>query len=144
MPRHPSHPEDLAKIAANPRILVRRDGPPRSDGKCIVYWMQRAMRIHQNPALDVAIDVANLLALPVVIFFSVIPNYPNANLRHYHFMQQGLRDVEADAAERGIGFVLRRHPDKSLEKFLEEVQAAMLIGDENPCRLGDQVKSGHT
>jgi deoxyribodipyrimidine photo-lyase len=134
MPKSPPVPEALVLLAHNPRILVRRDGSPRPNSQCIVYWMQRAMRIHDNPALDVAIDAANLLDLPVVVFFSVIPNYPNANLRHYHFMQQGLRDVEADAAERGVGFVLRRHPDNSLEKFLEEVQAAMLIGDENPCR----------
>ena len=127
-------PQFLAKLAENPRILVRRDGPLRPDAKCVVYWMQRAMRIHENPALEVAIEAGNLLGLPVVVFFSVIPNYPNANLRHYHFMQQGLRDVEADAAEKGVGFVLRRHPDNSLEKFLEEVQAALLIGDENPCR----------
>ncbi len=92
------------------------------------------MRIVDNPALDVAIEAANLLGLPVVVFFSVIPNYPHANLRHYHFLQQGLRDVAEDAAERGVGFVVRRHPDNSLERFLEEVGAAMLIGDENPCR----------
>ena len=134
MSRQPNQPEELAKLAANPRILVRRNGPPRPDGKCVVYWMQRAIRIHDNPALDVAIDAANLLALPVVVFFSVIPNYPNANLRHYHFMHQGLRDVEEDARDRGVGFILRRHLDNSLEKFLEEVNAAILIGDENPCR----------
>jgi deoxyribodipyrimidine photo-lyase len=133
MIKHPGIPEALADLTTNPRILVRRDGPPRT-GKCVVYWMQRSMRIHENPALDVAIDVANFLDLPVVVFFSVIPNYPNANLRHYHFLQQGLRNVEQDAAEREVGFVLRRYPDNSLEKFLEEVGAAMLIGDENPCR----------
>jgi deoxyribodipyrimidine photo-lyase len=127
-------PQPLAQLADNPRILIRRGGPPRPDGKCVVYWMQRAMRIHENPALDVAIQAANLLGLPVVVFFSVIPNYPNANLRHYHFMRQALRDVDTDAADRGVGFILRRHPDNSLEKFLEEVQAAILIGDENPCR----------
>ena len=92
------------------------------------------MRVHDNPALDVAIEAGNLLDLPVVIFFSVIPNYPHANVRHYYFMQQGLRDVAGDAAERGVGFVLRRHPDNSLEAFLEEVGAGLLIGDENPCR----------
>jgi deoxyribodipyrimidine photo-lyase len=134
MPLPSGIPEALAKLAENPRIQVRRKGPPRVDAKCVVYWMQRAMRIRENPALNVAIDAANLLSLPVVIFFSVIPNYPNANLRHYHFMQQGLRDVEHDASERGVGFVLRRHPENSLEKFLEEVNAALLIGDENPCR----------
>jgi len=64
----------------------------------------------------------------------VIPNYPNANLRHYHFLQQGLRDVAVDAEERGVGFILRRSPEHSLEGFLAEVDAAILIGDENPCR----------
>ena len=134
MPEQPDSSEALAKLADNPRICVRRSGQPPKNAKCIVYWMQRAMRIHENPALDIAIDAANLLGLPVVVFFSVIPNYPNANLRHYHFLQQGLSDVEEDANERGVGFVLRRHPDNSLERFLEEVDAAMLIGDENPCR----------
>ena len=113
---------------------MRRNGAPRKRGRCVVYWMQRAMRILDNPALDVAIEAGNLLGLPVVVFFSVIPNYPNANLRHYHFMAQGLRDVAEDAAERGVGFVLRRYPDNSLEAFLEEAEAALLVGDENPCR----------
>ncbi len=134
MSKHPETSDSLARLADNPRIQVRRDGTPRPNAKCVVYWMQRAMRIHENPALDVAIDAANLLELPVVVFFSIIPNCPNANLRHYHFMQQGLRDVEEDAKERGVGFVLRRYPDNSLEEFLGEVNAAMLIGDENPCR----------
>ncbi len=127
-------PAELTKLANNPRVLVRRAGPPRAEAKCIVYWMQRAMRIPDNPALDVSIEAGNVLGLPVVVFFSVIPNYPNANLRHYHFLAQGLRDVAVDAAERGVGFVLRRHPDNSLEAFVEEVNAALVIGDENPCR----------
>jgi deoxyribodipyrimidine photo-lyase len=96
--------------------------------------MQRALRIVDNPALDVAIEAANLLGLPVVVFFSVIPNYPHANLRHYHFLQQALSDAAEDAAERGVGFVVRRPPGNSLQAFLEEAGAALLIGDENPCR----------
>jgi deoxyribodipyrimidine photo-lyase len=125
--------DELASLVAHPRVQVRRPGPPRKGGRCVVYWMQRAMRILDNPALDVAIEAANVLGLPVVVYFQVIPNYPHANLRHYHFLQQGLRDVQADAAERGVGFVVRRSP-ASLDAFLEEVQAALLIGDENPCR----------
>ncbi len=133
-PNAPQIPEELARLASQPRVLVRRGGAPPKGGRCVVYWMQRAMRILDNPALDVAIEAGNLLGLPVVVFFSVIPNYPHANLRHYHFLAQGLRDVAVDAAERGVGFVLRRHPDNSLEAFLEEVEAALLIGDENPLR----------
>ena len=127
-------PAGLSTLALQPRVTVRRAGAPLKGGRCVVYWMQRAMRILDNPALDVAIEAGNLLELPVVVFFSVIPNYPNANLRHYHFLQQGLRDVAEDAAERGVGFVVRRHPDNSIEAFLAEVEAALLIGDENPCR----------
>ncbi len=126
--------KEISALADQPRVHIRRDGPPRPGARAVVYWMQRSMRITDNPALDIAIEAADLLGLPVVVFFSVIPNYPHANLRHYHFMQQGLRDVAEDAAERGVGFILRRHPDNSLEAFLEEVQAALLIGDENPCR----------
>ena len=125
---------ELARLAAQPRVLVRRGGALPENGKCVVYWMQRAVRIVDNPALDVAIEAGNLLGLPVVVYFQVIPNYPNANLRHYHFLQQGLRDVAEDAVERGVGFVVRRSQENSLEGFLEEVQAALLIGDENPCR----------
>ena len=127
-------PEDLARLAGNPRVLVRRGGAPRKGARSIVYWMQRAVRIVDNPALDVAIEAANILGLPVCVYFGVISNYPNANLRHYHFLQQGLRDVAEDASERGVGFVVRRAPEASLEAFLEEVSAALLIGDENPCR----------
>jgi deoxyribodipyrimidine photo-lyase len=126
-------PRDLAHLAEQPRVLVRRNGAPRKEGKCVVYWMQRALRIVDNPALDIAVEAANLLALPVVIYFQVIPNYPNANLRHYHFLQQALRDVAEDAAAREIAFIVRRAPAK-LEIFLDEVGAALLIGDENPCR----------
>jgi len=125
---------DLAQLANQARVLARRNLMPRKGGRCIVYWMQRAMRIMDNPALDVAIEAGNLLGLPVVVYFQVDPSYPSANLRHYHFLQQGLRDVEQDAGERGVGFVLRRSPENSLEAFLEEVEAVLLVGDENPCR----------
>ncbi|HSZ15605.1 MAG TPA: deoxyribodipyrimidine photo-lyase [Terracidiphilus sp.] len=134
MPPAEKLPMELARLAAQPRVLVRRGGELRPGAKCVVYWMQRAMRILDNAALEVAIEAGNLLGMPVVVYFSVIPNYPHANLRHYEFMAQGLCAVAADAAERGVGFVLRRHPDNSLEAFLEEVEAALLIGDENPCR----------
>ena len=129
----PPTPEELGRLAARPRVLVRRGGAPRKDGACVVYWMQRAMRVVDNPALDVAIEAGNLLDLPVVVYFQVIPNYPNANLRHYRFLQQGLRDASEDASARGVGFVVRR-PPATLEEFLEEVQAALVIGDEDPRR----------
>jgi deoxyribodipyrimidine photo-lyase len=126
--------ELLEELAAGPRVALRRGGAVRPDARAVVYWMQRAVRIGDNPALELAIQAGNLLSLPVVVFFSVIPAYPNANLRSYYFLQQALRDCEQEAAARGVGFVVRVHPDNSLPAFLEETRAALLIGDENPCR----------
>src|SRR6201996_5449021 len=133
-PQDQEIPEALRKIAANPRILVRRAGAPAADGKCVVYWMQRAERALDNPALDVAVQVGNALNLPVLAYFSAISNFPHANLRHYRFLNQGLVDIEEDLQQKQIGFVVRRPPNNSLQALLEEVNAAMVIGDENPCR----------
>jgi deoxyribodipyrimidine photo-lyase len=127
-------PQALRDFSADTRVTVRRAGAPKADGSCVVYWMQRAERGLQNAAVDCAVNVANELGLPLLVYFSVISNFPNANLRHYTFLNQGLRDIEEDLAERNIAFVVRRPPNNSLDKLLEEVNAAILIGDENPCR----------
>jgi deoxyribodipyrimidine photo-lyase len=96
--------------------------------------MQRAQRSLDNPALDVAVEAANALSQPVVIFFAPVPFYPDANLRHYTFLAQGIPDIAEHARARGIGFVLRRYPDHSLPEFCAEVKASLVIGDENPLR----------
>ncbi len=115
-------------------MTVRREGHPAGEGRCVVYWMQRAQRALDNPALDVAVQAANLLKLPCVIFFAPVPFYPHANLRHYAFLQQGIPDIAEMAEKRGIGFVLRRFPEHSLTRFCDEAKAALVVGDENPLR----------
>ncbi len=126
--------EELLALSDDPRVTVRRDGAAGSDGRCVVYWMQRAQRGVDNHAVDIAVEVANLLGLPLVVYFAGISNFPHANLRHYVFLNQGLRDVEEDLARRNIAFVMRRAPHDSHEKLLADVRAAFLIGDENPMR----------
>ena len=127
-------PASLTALAANPRVQIRRSGPPASNGKCIVYWMQRAQRGTDNHAVNLAVHVANELGLPLVVYFAAISNFPNANLRHYVFLQQGLPDIEEDLAARNITFLMRRAPRESHEQFFADVDAAMVIGDENPMR----------
>jgi deoxyribodipyrimidine photo-lyase len=96
--------------------------------------MQRAQRALDNPALDLAVEAANMLQQPAVVFFAPVPFYPDANLRHYTFLAQGIPDIVTRAHERGVGFVLRRYPDHSLLDFCEEVKASLVVGDENPLR----------
>ena len=124
----------LEKLIQNPRVRVRRTGAPDADGACVVYWMQRSQRGVDNPALNVAVEAANALGKPVVAFFAPVPFYPNANLRAYRFLVEGIPDIAVALWKRNIGFVLRRYPDHSLLKFCDEVKAALVVGDENPMR----------
>src|SRR5690348_16516478 len=126
--------DELSQLANAPRTTVRRAGLSDPDGACVVYWMQRAQRGIDNPALDVAVQTANILHKPVVVFLAPVPYYPHANLRHYRFLNEGIPEVAASIARRNVGFVLRRYPDHSLVRFCDEVKAALVIGDENPMR----------
>ncbi len=125
---------DFRQLAKDARVTVRRGGEPDPEGNCIVYWMQRAERAVDNPALNVAIEVANLLRKPVVVFIGLVPFYPNANLRSYAFFVQGLADIRAGLEARHVDFVLRRYPEHELERFCEEIRPCLVVGDENPRR----------
>jgi deoxyribodipyrimidine photo-lyase len=124
----------LSKISNDARVTVRRAGTPDPEGRCVVYWMQRAQRGIDNPALDVAVEAANELGKPVVVFFAPVIFYPHANLRHYQFLNEGIPDIAAALAKRNIGLVLRRYPEHSLLKFCDEMKPALVVGDENPMR----------
>lgn len=124
----------LSAMATDDRVHVRRRGTPQVDGHCVVYRMQRAQRAIDNLALDVAVEAADALRKPVVVFLAPVPFYPHANLRHYRFLNEGIPDIAALLARRNIGLVLRRYPDHSLLKFCEEVSPALVVGDENPMR----------
>ncbi len=127
-------PDWLSALAANARVTIRKGGTPAKDGKCVVYWMQRAQRGVDNHAVNLAIEISNHLRLPLVVYFAGISDFPHANLRHYVFLQRGLQDVEEDLALRNIAFVMRRAPHHSQSRLLHDVGAAMCIGDENPMR----------
>ena len=126
--------DELNRLSSNPRVTIRRPGDPDLDGRCVVYWMQRAQRALDNPALEVAVQAANALGKLCVVFFAPVPFYPHANLRHYRFLNQGIPAIAEGLKKRGIDFVLRRYPDHHLLKFCAEVRPALVVGDENPMR----------
>jgi len=121
----------IKTLRLDPRITVRKSGAPNPEGECVVYWMQRAQRALDNPALDVAVELGNELGKPVVAFLAPVPFYPHANLRHYRFLASGIPDIEEGLSKRNVGFVLRTCPDHSLFEFCEQVRSAIVIGDEN-------------
>jgi deoxyribodipyrimidine photo-lyase len=103
------------------------DNHPRR-GRYVLYWMQQSQRASFNPALEYAIEMANCDGLPVLVAFGLMDDYPDANLRHYRFMLEGLRDVAGTLAERQIKFVVRRGaPDRVAGALAED--AALVVCD---------------
>lgn len=128
-------------LAKDPRVTVRMKGTPDSQGRCVVYWMQRSQRALDNPALNVAVQAANCLEKPLVVFFALTPHSVHANYRHYVFMLRGLQGIADGLRRRKIGFVLRRFPEHELLRFCSDVKAALVLGDENPLRRAEWSKA---
>ena len=63
----------VTKRSQDPRVTMRRAGSPDPDRACVVYWKQRSRRGIDNPVLDVAVDTANALCKPVVVFLAPQP-----------------------------------------------------------------------
>jgi deoxyribodipyrimidine photo-lyase len=88
------------------RIKTLNDKQIQS-GKYVLYWMQSSQRAEDNHALEFAITRANELNLPLLVGFGLMDNYPDANLRHYTFMLQGLQDAQKTLAKRGVKMVVQ-------------------------------------
>ena len=83
------------------RVRRRNDRKPKPDGD-VVYWMQQSQRAEDNHALEYAVALANEHKKPVRVVFGLTDDYPEANLRHYRFMLEGLADARKTLQKRGI------------------------------------------
>ena len=94
----------------------------------LLYWMQAAQRAGCNHALEYAIQEANARRKPLLVFFGITPHFPEANLRHYTFMLEGLRETRASLKNRGIQMVvLARSPEKGAAELAKE--ASLVVVD---------------
>jgi deoxyribodipyrimidine photo-lyase len=77
-------------------------------GDYVLYWMQQSQRAEFNHALEYAIQEANRLGQGVLVVFALMDDYPEANLRHYTFMLEGLKETQGSLAEQGVQMVIQR------------------------------------
>ncbi|HYO64721.1 MAG TPA: deoxyribodipyrimidine photo-lyase [Archangium sp.] len=97
-------------------------------GDYILYWMQQSQRAEFNPALEYAIQRANEAKLPLLVGFGLMDGYPEANVRHYRFMLEGLQDAQRTLARRKIPLVLQRGaPDEVALKLAKK--ASLVVCD---------------
>jgi len=95
------------------------------EGAHVLYWMQSSQRAEQNHALEYAAQRANDLDQRLFVVFGLTDDYPEANLRHYTFMLEGLKNAQEALQKRGIKMVVRKgSPD---DVALEAGKDASLI-----------------
>jgi len=112
---------------AEERVRILNNATVRT-GDYVLYWMQSSHRTEENPALRYAIERADQAHLPLIVYFGLFQSYPEASLRHFRFMLEGLAEVARSLESRGIRFVLRTEsPDKGVCALAKN--AAVVIAD---------------
>jgi deoxyribodipyrimidine photo-lyase len=81
----------------------------------VIYWMSRAIRTEENPALIEAAKQARENGAKLIVVFSLIPDFPFANTRNMDFLLKGLAEVSDKLAKRGVPLFL--YQGQALEAF---------------------------
>jgi hypothetical protein len=103
---------DVASLPASLRSRVRvlkpqaATPPPQS---FVLYWMRSALRAHDNPSLCVSAHAAHALGLPLLVLITVESGRPRDTARRHAFLLEGVRDVAAALADRGVAAAVHVH-----------------------------------
>jgi deoxyribodipyrimidine photo-lyase len=98
------------------------------EGEYVLYWMQQSQRSEMNHALEYAVRQANRLKQGVLVGFGLMDDYPEANLRHYTFMMEGLKETQASLDKRGIKLVVQKGAPPDVALSLGR-RASMIVCD---------------
>ena len=116
------------------RIKVLKDAEIKNGP--IIYWMQRDQRVNDNWALIYAYKKAKENNEKLIVVFNLVTNFLSATLRQYHFMIEGLKEVEKNLTKLNITFILLTgKPGEQISKYLKSVNASLLVSDQNPLKI---------
>ena len=113
---------------------VEPGAPAPREGEYVVYWMRTALRVTENPSLDVALTAAAALGMKVFVYQGLSERYPFASDRLHTFILESAREVQAACAERDLGYAFHLERPGSREPVLKELvkRAALVVTDFMP------------
>ncbi len=108
--------------------ITELNGKSEVPGDFVLYWMQASLRTQDNYALEVAIERAKTLHLPVVVFFCLMDQYPFASKGQYRFLLNALEEIRGELRQKNILFALARGtPEELLPKLFS--RSALVVLD---------------
>lgn len=117
------------------RIFRKNDLEPDPDGEYVVYWMQTAHRFHYNYVLEYAVDRANKLDKPLLIYEELKSDYRWASDRFHTFYLEGMQEHREFADEHKLNYLpfVEEVPGQSSRAYREVTEkACLLVTDEYP------------
>jgi deoxyribodipyrimidine photo-lyase len=118
------------------RVTLLNDRNANTQGRYVLYWMQMTKRAHHNHALNFAIQKANELKLPIVVYEGLKYYYPWASDRLHTFILEGVEEKRAEFERLGIRYLFYLQKDKSDPKQTVAKlgkDAALIVTDDYPC-----------
>ncbi len=116
------------------RIRLLQDGANKKG--VVVYWMSRDQRAEDNWALLYALQIADKRQLPLMVVFTLLPEFMEATERQYNFMLTGLAETERRLRGYHIPLkVLLGEPKDVLPTFLKECGASTIVADFDPLKI---------
>lgn len=118
------------------RLRVLNDRPRRRDARYVLYWMSASRRTQYNHGLDRAVELANELDRPLLVFEALRAGYRWASLRHHAFVVDGMLDTAARCADADASYAAWIEPIAGAGKGLLAALAAdacVVVADDWPC-----------
>ena len=117
------------------RVRALNDHPVRTGAQYVLYWTQMNRRVPCNQALGYAVEMANALDVPLLVYEGLTCTYPYANDRIHTFMLEAVPGTAAAMHELGAGyaFYLRRSKrDANDIVYRLARNAAAIVTDDYP------------
>ncbi len=122
------------------RTYLKSNGGPDHVGERVLYWTHHALRADENPALDVAMLLAQQLQLPLLVYQGLSEQYRFASDRHHTFILEAARDLQSKYAQLGIAYAL--HVDRNGERHPRLARlarsSAVVVTDDFPIEATKQ------
>lgn len=117
--------------ALSDRARIVRDVAVATLNPYVLYWMQNALRVEANPALEVACLIAQKLNKPLLIFHDIMVE---GTARQMAFVLQGALDVQKRCEEKNLSYcVALSRPNEPIDNISKiAASAAVVITEDMP------------
>ncbi len=116
------------------RVTVGCPGARTRPGRYVVYWTHHALRVDENPALDVARHLSHTLKVPLLVYQGLSETYRFASDRHHTFILEAAIDLASRYRELGLTYCLHVDRPQNRKHRLAKLafNAAALVTEDFP------------